>query len=74
MPKEDNKVLKYNHGENSMKHPFIIQADLKCLRKKMNIRHNSLEKSSTNKKYEHAPSGYSKFTHCSFDPTKNKLD
>ena len=40
----------------------------------MNIRHNSLEKSSTNKKYEHAPSGYSKFTHCSFNPTKNKLD
>ena len=24
MPKEDNKILKYNHGETSMKVPFII--------------------------------------------------
>ena len=24
---EDNKVLKYNHGEKSMKYPFIIHAD-----------------------------------------------
>ena len=28
MPKEDNKILKYNYGENSMKVPFIIYADL----------------------------------------------
>ena len=28
MPKEDNKILKYNHGEKSMKVPFIIYADL----------------------------------------------
>ena len=28
MPKEDNKVLKYNHGEKSIKAPFIIYADL----------------------------------------------
>ena len=28
MPKEDNKVLKYNHGEKSIKVPFIIYADL----------------------------------------------
>ena len=26
MPKEDNKILKYNHGEKSMKVPFIIYA------------------------------------------------
>ena len=31
MPKEDNKALKYNHGEKSMKHPFIIYADVECL-------------------------------------------
>ena len=24
MPKEDNKILKYNHGEKSVKVPFII--------------------------------------------------
>ena len=28
MPKEHNKMLKYNHGEKSMKVQFIIYADL----------------------------------------------
>ena len=37
MPKEDNKVFKYNHGEKSMKVPFIIYADLECLLKKRAI-------------------------------------
>ena len=31
-------------------------------------------KSYTEKKTKHIPSGYSLFTHCSFDATKNKLD
>ena len=34
MPTEDNKILKYNHGEKSMKVPFIIYAGLECLLKK----------------------------------------
>ena len=33
MPEEDNKILKYNQGEKSMKVPFIIYADLECLLK-----------------------------------------
>ena len=68
--KENNKMLKYNHGEKSMKHPFIIYGDLECLLQKMSICHNNPERSSTTKKYEHTPFGYSKFTHCSFDATK----
>ena len=40
----------------------------------MNTCHNNPEKSSTTKKNKHTPSGYSLFTHCSFDTTKNKLD
>ena len=28
MPNEDNKILKYNPGEKSLKVPFIIYADL----------------------------------------------
>ena len=36
--------------------------------------HNNLEKSSTTKINEHRASGYSMFTQCSFDATKNKLD
>ena len=54
MPEEDNKILRYNQGEKSMKVPFIIYADLESL----------LEKSSTTKINKHTPSGYSLFTHC----------
>ena len=35
---------------------------------------NNFEKSYTEKKTKHMPSGYSLFTSCLFDPTKNKLD
>ena len=34
MPAEDNKILKYKHGENSMKDPSIIYTDLECLLEK----------------------------------------
>ena len=34
MPKEDNKILKCNYGEKSMKVPFIIYADLESLLEK----------------------------------------
>ena len=74
MPEGDNKILKYNHEEKSMKVPFIIYADLESLLEKMNTCHNNPEKSSTTKINKHTPSGYSLFTHCSFDTTKNKLD
>ena len=74
MPNEDNKILKYNHGEKSMKAPFIIYADLESLLEEMNTCYDSPEKSSTNKINKHTPSGYSLLTHCSFDITKNKLD
>ena len=74
MPEKDNKILKYNHGEKSMKVPFIIYADLEALLGKMNTFHNNLEKSSTTKINKHTPYGYSLFTQCSFDATKNKLD
>ena len=71
MSKEDNKILKYNYGEKSMRAPFVIYADLKCLLEKMSSCHNNPEKSSTTKINKHIPSGYSLVT---FDTTKNKLD
>ena len=74
MPKKDNKILKYNHGENFMKVLFIIYADLDYLLEKVNTCHNNPEKSSTTKINKHIPSGYLFFTHCSLDTTKNKLD
>ena len=74
MPNEDNKILKYNHGENSMKNPFNIYADLESLLEKMSTCHNNPQKSSTIKINKHSLFGYSLLTHCSFDLTKNKLD
>ena len=49
MPEEDNKILKYNHGEKSMKVPFIIFADLESLLQKMNTCHNNPKKSLSTK-------------------------
>ena len=57
-----------------MKPPFIIFADLECLLEKMGTCHNNPEKSSTTKINKHTPSGYSSFTQCSFDKTKNSFD
>ena len=73
MPNEDNKIIKYNQGEKSIKSPFIIYADLECLLEKISTCYNNPEKSSTTEINKHTPSGYSLFTHCSFDETKNKL-
>ena len=74
MRKEDNKILKCSLGEKSMKVSFIIYADLESLLEKMNTCRDNPEKSSKSKINKHTPSGYSLFTHCSFDTTKNKLD
>ena len=74
MPRKDNNTIKYNHGEKSMKVPFIIYADLECLLEKMNTCINNLNESSTTKINKHTPSGYSIFTSCSFDESKNKLN
>ena len=74
MPNRDNKILKYNHGQKSMKVPFIIYADLESLLKKMSSCHNNPEISSTTKINKHTPYVYSLFTHCSLNLTKNKFD
>ena len=74
MPTEDNNVIKYNHGEKSIKLPFVVYADLECLLEKMNTCYNNPEESSTTKINKHTPSGYSIFTHCSFDKSKSKLN
>ena len=50
-PNDNNEILKYSHGEKSMRAPFVIYADLQCLLEKI----------------KHTPSGYSIFTNCSFE-------
>ena len=57
-----------------MKVPFIIYADLECLLEKMSTCINNPNESSTTKINKHTPSGYSIFTSCSFDESKNKLN
>ena len=61
MSKENSKMLKYNHGEKSMKAPFLIYADLQFLLERINICHNNPKNSSTTKINKHTPSGYSLF-------------
>ena len=74
MPTKDNNIIKYNHGEKSMKLPFVIYADLECLLEKMSTCQNNPNKSSTTDINKHTPSGYPLFTNCSFDESKNKLN
>ena len=49
MPDEDNKILKYNPGEKSLKVPFIIYADLECFLEEINTCQNNHEKFYTEK-------------------------
>ena len=74
MPNEDNEIIKYNQGEKSIKSPFIIYADLECLLEKISTCYNNSEESSTTEINNHTPSGYSLFTHYTFDKTKRKAD
>ena len=74
MPTKNNNTIKYNHGEKSMKLPFVIYADLECFLEKRSTCINNPNDSSTTEINKHTPSGYSIFTHCSFDESKNKLN
>ena len=74
MPTKDNSIIKYNEGEKSIKLPFFVYADLECLLEKMSTGQNNPNELSTTEINKHVSSGYSLFTHCSFDKTKNKLD
>ena len=72
MPTKDNKTLKYNHGEKSLKAPFTIYADLECLLIKEQSCQNNPNESYTERKAKHVPSGYSLSLICSFDSKENK--
>ena len=74
MPMWNEELLKHNHGKKLLKDPFVICLDLECLLLKMHSCQNNLENSYTEKKAKHEPSGWTIFTNCSFDKTKNKHD
>ena len=67
MPTKNNNIIKYHHGEKSLKLLLVIYADLGCLLEKMSTCINTPNESSTTKINKHEPSGYSISTHCSFD-------
>ena len=71
MPNE-HKILKYISGEKSLRVPFIIYADLKCLLREINTCSNNPDKSYTERKATHRPSGNALVTCCSFDKLKNE--
>ena len=74
MSNKDNNILKYNHGQNIMKAPFIIYANMESLLEKTSTWHNNSNEPSTTKINKHTPFGYSLFTCSLFDNTNNKLD
>ena len=59
MPNNDNNTLKYNHGEKSLKVPWVIYADFKCLPIKQQSYLYNPNDSYTERKDIHEPCGYS---------------
>ena len=74
MPERVNKIIKHYLGEKLLKKPFAIYLDLEWLFKKLQSIQNNPEKSYTEKKARHEPSGWAMFTRCSFDKKENKLN
>ena len=71
MLEEGKNILKYHHGDKSLRVPLIIYADLECLPKKEQSCQNNPKNSYAERKAKHKPSGYSLSLICSFHETKN---
>ena len=67
MPTENSNTLKYNHGEKSLKVPFTIYTDLKCLLIKQQSCQSNPNDSHTEKKAMHETCVYSLDLVSSFD-------
>ena len=59
MLEECKNMSKYNHGEKSVKIPFVIYVDTESLLEKIDTCHNNSEKSSTTKVNERTACGSS---------------
>ena len=71
MPSEDTKILEFNQYKKFDKAPFIIFADIECIKEKCK---NNSENSSTTKVSKHVLSGLSVSTISSFRSTENTHD
>ena len=72
MPDTDNNILKSKPGKKSLKHAFVVYADLECLILKTNTCDSNSNKSHTIAKALHKPSGYSLVRCSSFDKSENE--
>ena len=72
LPKEKDKIKSSTSGKNTLKIPFIIYADFECLHLKMDTCENTPNRSYTEKKTLHVPSGFSILTCCFFDKWQNE--
>ena len=70
IPKWGQIILKYNHGEKSLKVSLVIYLDLKCLLLKTISCKNNPKNSYTERKAKHEPSGWAIFTNCLFNATE----
>ena len=67
-----NKTLKNNYGEKSLKTPFVIYADLKCLLLKKQPCQSNPNEFYTERKAIHEPCGYALNLVSSYDSKQNK--
>ena len=74
MPEKGDNILEYKPGEKSVMTLFVIYADLESLLEKITSFENDPQKSSSTDINKHTASGYSLFSHCLFDKTKNRFD
>ena len=73
-PQKVKNIVKYNHGENSMKIAFVIYAETESLFEKLHAYLDNPEKLSITIVNKHTAFTYSSFTQFSFDSNKNKHD
>ena len=66
MSSGDTKIFEFNLYQKPDKTPFIIYAELECLKEKIDSCKNNPENSSTAKVGKHIPSGFSMYTITSF--------
>ena len=74
MSSKDTKMLDFNQYQESDKAPFVIYADLECIKEKTDGCKSNPENSSTAKISKHIPLGFSMSTISSFSSIENKND
>ena len=59
MPTEKDKILKYSHGEKSLRVAVAYYSDIECLIKQIDTCHKSSEQTSTTRVSKYDPYGFS---------------